>query len=324
MIYSGTPNDIAAHVAKYIRYAGGRYVLAGLDVKRTELSTHIDTVRNHGTHGISLFSYSGIDAGAKTTLKQKYPTNQKVPQTPWRDGSPDHTVPILATPKIVYRSADMVILQWWTNKATSPSVILMEPDTPQTKLIEIAAKPDSYEHLAVLSTLKPNITYRYHVRSNDQAGNSAVSAESKFTTLATGSGDIIIDDGDYFFQPVGTWHSGSSPGGHNDNYLYASTFPQARSSAVWTPYLPTTAEYEVFIWYVAGSNRSKDVTYQITHAHGSTTKTINQESNGRQWLTLGKYTFNSGQSGKITLFATGQTGQVAIADAIKFSIVGHN
>ncbi len=131
--------------------------------------------------------------------------------------------------------------------------------------------------------------------------------------------ETIIDNLDAGFSKVsGTWtDSSGSPGYYGTNYAYAVTVTgSATAVARWTP-TGLSGSKEVFVWYVAGSNRPTDAQFLVTHTGGTATVSVNQTINGSQWVSLGTYTLDANSKVELTnLSAT--SGKAAIADAVRF------
>lgn len=129
------------------------------------------------------------------------------------------------------------------------------------------------------------------------------------------AGGITIDNGAAGYSETGSWTTSNAFGYYGTAGRYA---PSGSGSvkATWTPNLTSTRSYEVFAWWVAGTNRATNSTYQITHANGTTNKAVNQSINGGKWNSLGTYSFNSGTAGKIVLTDLAEAGKFVIADAI--------
>lgn len=129
------------------------------------------------------------------------------------------------------------------------------------------------------------------------------------------AGGITIDNGAAGYSETGSWTTSNAFGYYGTAGRYA---PSGTGSvkATWTPNLTSTRNYEVFAWWVAGTNRATNSTFQITHANGTTNKAVNQSINGGKWNSLGTYSFNSGTAGKIVLTDLAEAGKFVIADAI--------
>ena len=94
----------------------------------------------------------------------------------------------------------------------------------------------------------------------------------------------------------------------------------ATAWARWTPRLPTTGYYQVYLRWTAGSDRASSVPLTVGTALGSYKRSVNQQINGSRWNYVGQYYFRAGYSpsaGSLTLSATGANGWV-VADAVMF------
>ncbi len=92
------------------------------------------------------------------------------------------------------------------------------------------------------------------------------------------------------------------------------------SRSEWTPNIPETGTYAVYISYKTLGNSASDAHYTVFHKGGKTEFTVNQTINGGTWLYLGKFNFEKGKnSGKVVLTNySSEDGKVITADAIKF------
>ena len=128
--------------------------------------------------------------------------------------------------------------------------------------------------------------------------------------------EIIVDDADSSrFTTVGAWaFSTSSPGYYNTGYRTAPT-GTGSSVATWAIEIPTTGQYEIFCYYTSYSNRATNAPFAIIN-NGSTifNRKVNQQINGNEFLSLGKFTLEQG-SLQVSLSNDGD-GYV-IADAVK-------
>lgn len=133
--------------------------------------------------------------------------------------------------------------------------------------------------------------------------------------------ETIIDDGDPGYEPSGNWTLSSSTDGYGGDYEYVSTSTSETAYAKWIPNL-ARAEYDVYVIYRQGSNRTTNGLYRVYYEGGSEEFRVNQQINGGNWLLLGRYPFASGVGGYVRLSNnTGETGRVVIADAVRFAPV---
>lgn len=92
----------------------------------------------------------------------------------------------------------------------------------------------------------------------------------------------------------------------------------ATSVATWQPAIPGKGEYGVYVSYQTLRNSSDDARYTVYHAGGKTEFKVNQQMGGGTWIYLGSFTFNKGNSHRITLTNRSRhAGRVVTADAVK-------
>ncbi|MCD6418801.1 N-acetylmuramoyl-L-alanine amidase [bacterium] len=133
---------------------------------------------------------------------------------------------------------------------------------------------------------------------------------------------IIVDNGDGEFTDGGTWYEGTynpSSGWEND-YEYCSSGGEL-DWAHWTPNLPEYGEYDVYMWWYAGSNRCNNVLVRI-HGISDDTVFVSQKGTGSDWHYLGRFIFDAGSSGFVGINdETATDGDVVIADAVKWILI---
>ena len=105
-------------------------------------------------------------------------------------------------------------------------------------------------------------------------------------------GAVVVDndDGAPAYVETGTWSTSGSPG--YDGGTYRWTTPGGSETATWTANLADAGEYEVFVWYVPGTNRPTAAKYDIVAADQTYTVYVDQTSGGYAWESLGTFTFN--------------------------------
>lgn len=135
---------------------------------------------------------------------------------------------------------------------------------------------------------------------------------------------IIDNDTTGFAVLTGTWSIGTTAAGrYGADYRFASTVgPTAAPTATceWRPTL-AAGQYEVSVWYPAGSNRAVDAPFTVHHASGATTIDINQTLNGGAWFVLGTFNFSAGTNGRVVLGNDAESAKVVLADAVRFNPV---
>lgn len=131
-------------------------------------------------------------------------------------------------------------------------------------------------------------------------------------------GTAVVENSDAARVVVtGNWLVGASPGFSGTDYQHDGNLDKGLKSFRFTPDLPDSGSYAVSMWWVQHANRATNVPVDITHANGTTTVTVNQTTNGSQWVPLGTYDFTSGTGGSVLIRTTGTNGYV-IADAVRF------
>src|SRR5207249_933372 len=84
-----------------------------------------------------------------------------------------------------------------------------------------------------------------------------------------------------------------------------------------TPNLPTSGLYQVYIRWTANANRATNAPIDIISPAGTNTVLVNQTQGGGQWVLLATTNFAAGNTGKVRIRNGGTSGYV-IADAVEF------
>ncbi len=130
---------------------------------------------------------------------------------------------------------------------------------------------------------------------------------------------VVVDNGDPGYAEVGTWADSTGAGYYGTPSRY-STGGTGADTATWTGTLPQTGTYNVYAWYISGTNRAVDAPYTIAHAGGSSTVVVNQQSGGGGWRLLGTYSFSAGTPGSVTLSDNVAADKVVSSDAVRFAL----
>ena len=114
------------------------------------------------------------------------------------------------------------------------------------------------------------------------------------------------------------WSSASATSDNGSNYLYSNN-SNRWAQANWRYTNLDAGDYDVFVWYVASSNRGTSVSYYVYNAGGAqvASNNFNQQSNGGQWNLLAADVYLDG-SATITLrhWLTSSSSNRACADAV--------
>lgn len=120
----------------------------------------------------------------------------------------------------------------------------------------------------------------------------------------------------------GNWPRSTSNGGYYGQNYQVQAGTSSTAWARWTPRLPQTGYYNVYIRWTEGWNRATNAKVTINTAWGQQVKYVNQRTNGGTWYYLGRYYMKAGYytgSGSVAVHATGANGYV-VADAAKFCL----
>ncbi len=131
--------------------------------------------------------------------------------------------------------------------------------------------------------------------------------------------NVVVDNGDEGFGTTGSWVESSGKGYWGTPSVSVDT---VGATAVWTPTLAHTGNYEVLIRWTKTGDRSTNAQYTVNHANGSRTFGIDQSGNqDARWVSLGWFPFyasdSTGAGGNVVLECTGSETSTA-ADAVLF------
>lgn len=166
------------------------------------------------------------------------------------------------------------------------------------------------------TNLAGGITYYFRVSANGGAGYSGYSNTASTFTQLTLIKDNADANGVTF---TGSWTATALTSGYyGSNYHHdGNTGGSGGKSVRFTPLVPETGDYEVWVRWTAGSNRASNAPYDVVHAGGTTTFSRSQKYNNGTWMLLDTFTFNAGTAGSVLLRNDGADGYV-IADAVRF------
>ncbi len=122
---------------------------------------------------------------------------------------------------------------------------------------------------------------------------------------------------------------GSPPYPSGINPFKQGTYRIVKSDSIssaeidWTPAIPETGYYAVYIAYVSSPNSVTDAHYTVFHAGGKTEFLINQQVGGKTWEYLGEFKFFKGynpETGRVVLTNKSRDfkNSVVSADAVRF------
>jgi hypothetical protein len=129
---------------------------------------------------------------------------------------------------------------------------------------------------------------------------------------------IVIDDSEAIRQGFEPTSSVVGPF-VGSGYRHDGGINRGSQSAVYTPKIPAAGKYEVRLSYTPNGNRATNVPVTITHQGGSTTVKVNQRQIpkiDKTWVSLGTFTFEAGNYGKVEISNKDVDGFVVI-DAVQ-------
>jgi hypothetical protein len=133
---------------------------------------------------------------------------------------------------------------------------------------------------------------------------------------------VIVDNTDASGVTItGEWLPSTSVAGYiGSDYIHNNNVAQGTKSVRYTPTLPATGTYEVALRWTANPNRATNIPVDIVHAGGTSTYTINQQSQGSTWVPIATLALSAGSGSNVTIRTTSTNGFV-VADAVRFTDV---
>jgi len=141
-----------------------------------------------------------------------------------------------------------------------------------------------------------------------------------FTVTATVVGsDIVIDNAAPGVQDAaggrtftGSWCLSSATNQFGSDSLRSCG--SGGSTYRWTPTIPATGTYDVYVWIPKYNTHSSKVPILVAHAAGTTSRTFSEQKAPGGWVLHGRYSFNAGTAGYVQASDANGT---ALADAVR-------
>ena len=215
----------------------------------------------------------------------------------------------------------------WTTNAPSTSRVSYGPTSgygSQTTLDSTLTT----SHAVNLSGLQSNATYHYQALSTNSYG-AAQSTDATFTTIGTVP-DIVVDNTDANCTVTGSWATATASAHIGTNYIFASGAGSGNTSEAsataktrWTPNLSAAGNWNVYIYYASGTNRSTNTYWKVVNAGTTLTLRVNQQLLGNAYTLLASnVTFNSGSTGYVEAMNNTGDGAILQVDAVKWVYKG--
>jgi hypothetical protein len=138
------------------------------------------------------------------------------------------------------------------------------------------------------------------------------------TTIIVDSNNANNDQARAKIELTGTWTSSTSQAGYYGSGYWSAATSQTSAPATFKFYLPAAGTRTISAWWTTANNRATAAPFIAFDASGTEVgrKTVNQQQNGSQWVTLGTWSFSAGWN-SVVLSRWTNSGTVVIADAIK-------
>ena len=132
-----------------------------------------------------------------------------------------------------------------------------------------------------------------------------------------------------------SWNNGTDAGFgykraiylNHDNPFKEGSFRQTETikkgdlaTATWTPNIPQTGDYAVYVAYKTTPNSTEDAAYTVIHRGEKTLYHVNQQMGGGTWIYLGTFGFDKGKSAENCVELSNlssKSGRIITADAVK-------
>ncbi len=135
--------------------------------------------------------------------------------------------------------------------------------------------------------------------------------------------EIVIDDPQA--ERIGKWTESKSVAFFvGQHYLFGAGDGDPNRCVIYRPTLTQPGRYEVRVSYTPSSNRTTKAEFQIDHAAGIETVTINQRELpplGGKFISLGQFEFDPQQNPRVVVSCQQASDGVVIADAVIFLAV---
>jgi len=127
---------------------------------------------------------------------------------------------------------------------------------------------------------------------------------------------IVVDNCTATAIPRGGWiASTATTGFYGSDYLHDGNTNKGSKLVRYTPMLPTTSAYQVFLRWTAHANRSTTIPVSIHYSGGVFSTNVNQRANGATWNLLGSFPFTAGTNGYLVIETGAATNGHVVADA---------
>lgn len=151
--------------------------------------------------------------------------------------------------------------------------------------------------------------------------NDAPSQDGLYSEKTLGKTSWLQSDSAGFAQTRDTYSISDNPF-REGTARQTETAPSSKevSSVTWTPYIPQSGQYAVYVSYQTLPRSVSDAHYQVWHKGVMTEYMVNQRIGGSTWVYLGTFDFDEGMNDGSCVVLTNQSGEKGVisADAVRF------
>lgn len=170
-------------------------------------------------------------------------------------------------------------------------------------------------HRNVVATSCPGNEIYQLLGNDDSGGPIRTAVHNRIVGQVSG---IVVDNDSPSYLELGEWFTSANNGfyGNSSRWSYTGV---GNKQALFRPRLDSGGTYDVYAWWVAGSNRAPDTEILIVHDSGTTSVLVDQRQNGSKWNYLGSFPFAPGTAGRVIVTNNGAPNAVVSADAVRWA-----
>ncbi|HTW95230.1 MAG TPA: fibronectin type III domain-containing protein [Tepidisphaeraceae bacterium] len=232
------------------------------------------------------------------------------------------TVTIDVTPSPVSNfagtvSGDSVVLSWSDNFAGLTGYTLQQ-STDGVDWHTIASPPAGSIGYTVTG-LTPGQMYLFQISAGSGVGGSPNVQTPAFFVGTVAAGPIVETTTSSSTQISGKWWISSSiPGYYGNEYLNDGQLGKGTKSVTFNFNVTEPGNYEVAVWYPAAAGNAPSVPVEIITSGGTYLETIDEQTDGGQWVDLGVLPLSAGTAQ--VQFTTGNTTGLVVVNAAELAM----
>ncbi len=215
------------------------------------------------------------------------------------------------------------LFMWWTYHHTRSSSIPVSIESEKgVEIVTVDQQKNAAQWVKLGSfNFSAGESYDITVTAPDEGSKTTCADAVKLTNVSLMAEPVVDEElifdnlDDQNVSSTGRWRvsAGKDPYGNN------SVYGKKGATFSWTFVSQTTGMQEVSAWWTYHRTRSTSVPISIETSNGIEKVTVDQTQNASQWVSLGTYFFNAGESYKIKFIAPNQGRKTTCVDAIKLT-----